>query len=393
METKKTTTLKNNIDDNIKKNEYGEELLKDDCEKKQNRVLSFDVGVLNLAYCIIDKNNDDFKIEKWNLIDLVYDRSVCEHQLRTLRKCGKIGRFTVYDINKKSTVSCKVHKKNYEYAAVQNEKLQCEKCGDKSMMSDPIYKVGWCKKHFEKLSKQYFKEFKPKKITGQDCKQQPIQTLTKRMYTILDTYPEMLSVNIVLIENQPSLLNPMMKTISSVLYGYFIIRGIIDKERTKSTIENVNFKSPSNKLKINKDVTKKQLGGAKNKREEYIITKGLSTLYCDTLIKDSEKKMLVNRQKIDDMCDAFLQGFQYLFDPVPQKYIDLLSKIPIDKLIVNKKKTKQQKSKTVDVLPNIPIDKLIVNKKKTKQQKSKTVDVLPNIPIDKLIVNKKKTKI
>jgi hypothetical protein len=337
MVTKKPTQ-QNDIDNKDKKDDHIEELLKDENEKKQNRVLSFDVGVRNLAYCIIDKNNDEFKIEKWDLIDLVDDRSVCEHQLRTGRNCGQIGRFIVYNINKKSLVSCKAHKKNYEYAAVQNEKLKCEKCGDKSMMSDPTYKVGWCEKHFEKLSKQYFKDFKPKKITGQDCKQQPIQTLTKKMYTILDTYPEMLSVNDVLIENQPSLINPKMKTISSVLYGYFVIRGLIDKERTNSTIENINFKSPSNKLKINQVVTKKQLGGAENKRDEYMITKGLSKLYCDTLIKDSEKKMLEHRQKTDDMCDAFLQGFQYLFAPVPQKYVELLSKIPSEKLVVNKKR-------------------------------------------------------
>lgn len=349
MVVKKDTKKKDNVEEN-KEHEYIVELLKNDDEKKTNRVLSFDVGVRNLAYCIIDKNNDDFKIEKWDLIDLVDDRLVCEHVLRNNRKCGKIGKFTVFDINKNSLSCCKAHKKNYEYSAVQNEKLKCDKCGEKSKMSDPTYKIGWCEKHCEKLSKQYFKDFKPKKITGQYCKQQPIQTLTKKMYTILDTYPEMLNVNDVLIENQPSLINPMMKTIASVLYGYFVIRGLVDKDRTKSTIENIYFKSPSNKLKINQTVTKKQLGGAENKRDEYVVTKELGKLYCDTLIKASEKKMLENRQKTDDMCDAFLQGFQYLFSPVPQKYIDLLAKIPDDKLIVKKKKkTKSKKSKTVDL--------------------------------------------
>ena len=43
--------------------------------------------------------------------------------------------------------------------------------------------------------------------------------------------------NVVLIENQPVLRNPRMKTISETLFNYFLCRGIVDKERTKSTIK------------------------------------------------------------------------------------------------------------------------------------------------------------
>jgi hypothetical protein len=53
-----------------------------------------------------------------------------------------------------------------------------------------------------------------------------------------------LDVEEVLIENQPSLKNPNMKTIATLLYSYFVFRGIIDKEKTKSKIENIKFISP-----------------------------------------------------------------------------------------------------------------------------------------------------
>jgi hypothetical protein len=54
--------------------------------------------------------------------------------------------------------------------------------------------------------------FKPKKITGQNCSQQPIQELAQKLFTKLDNDKDFLMVDEVLIENQPSLKNPNMKT-------------------------------------------------------------------------------------------------------------------------------------------------------------------------------------
>jgi len=69
------------------------------------------------------------------------------------------------------------------------------------------------------------------------------------MYRKLDKIKELLNVNEVLIENQPSLKNPAMKTISCFLYSYFIARGIADKT-DDNPIKKVRFISPSNKLKM-----------------------------------------------------------------------------------------------------------------------------------------------
>ena len=43
-------------------------------------------------------------------------------------------------------------------------------------------------------------------------------------------------INEILIENQPTLINPTMKTIASLLYGYFVMRGIVEKQKTNSQI-------------------------------------------------------------------------------------------------------------------------------------------------------------
>ena len=94
---------------------------------------------------------------------------------------------------------------------------------------------------------------------------QPIQDLTEKLYSKLDKINNILDVDEVLIENQPSLKNPTMKTIASVLYSYFILRGVIDKNNDK--IKLVRFVSPSNKLKVDKIHTNSVLNKEKEKNK------------------------------------------------------------------------------------------------------------------------------
>ena len=95
-------------------------------------------------------------------------------------------------------------------------------------------------------------------------------------------------------------------------------RGIIDKNINKSNIDIVKLVSPSNKLKINKNKTDEMLKDTDKKtKEEYIMTKHLSVEYCNVLITDENKNKLNTYKKKDDLCDSFLQGFQYVYNPVP----------------------------------------------------------------------------
>jgi len=68
----------------------------------------------------------------------------------------------------------------------------------------------------------------------------------------LQERPQLLDVDLVVIENQPSLKNPQMKSIQMILYSYFLILGKIVGNNVNSSryIENVVFCSASNKLKI-----------------------------------------------------------------------------------------------------------------------------------------------
>jgi hypothetical protein len=144
-----------------------------------------------------------------------------------------------------------------------------------------------------------------------------IDFILKKLIEKLDEIPELLQVDKIIIENQPSLKNPKMKTISSALYTYFLIRGIIDKNITNSKITNIHFISPSNKLKVNENNTIMVLSKVNQADKKYKLTKSLGIKYCKQLIQNDENaKTIFNeiskKHKIDDMCDAMLQGAYYL---------------------------------------------------------------------------------
>ena len=42
-------------------------------KKEEIKVLSFDVGIKNLSYCILTKNNEKYKIHNWGIINLTED--------------------------------------------------------------------------------------------------------------------------------------------------------------------------------------------------------------------------------------------------------------------------------------------------------------------------------
>ncbi len=317
-------------------------------EKTTTKILSFDVGIKNLAFCLMEKTNNDLIIKKWNIINLVEDRDLCQFKLRNGNICGKIARFQMKVKQDMTQVLCNAHKDKCKVEVTDTDNFKCvhTKCNLDSkynILGNPDW--SWCEKH-QKDSKKILTQFKAKKITGQNCSQQPIQELAQKMFTKLDSDKDFIQVDEVLIENQPSLKNPNMKTIASILYSYFVMRGIVDKERTKSPLTYVKFISPSNKLKVDKSVTQDKLEKAKDQKEYYDITKGLGKIYCTTLIKENEKHFLAAHAKQDDLCDCFLQGFQYLFNPVPEVYLNKLKTIDQSKL--NVKSIKSKKNKVVE---------------------------------------------
>lgn len=312
------------------------------------KIVSFDVGIKNLAYCVIEKldtQNNDFKILEWGIINLAENQKQCGFINKKNKKCNSNACF-VHNNNYFCKAHNKVFSKNHDFAltpmdtvmemVAKEEKCACIDVQCKKKASFVFEEKSYCEKHGKLVVKNKKLELCTKKIPKQNANRTGINILAKSIFNKLDSLTALLTVNEVLIENQPGLINPTMKTISSFLFSYFYIRGIIDKK----SIQSVNFFSPSNKLKVNKkqtDVVLKKEKEKENKakdngKEIYTLTKNLGIAYCTAILKgcNSDKIEILNKaEKKDDLCDAFLQGFFYLFckEEVPMKYQKILETI------------------------------------------------------------------
>jgi hypothetical protein len=211
------------------------------------RVLSWDVGIYNLSYCILEKKDDDIKIIGWDIVNLVDNEQM------------KKNRNLLFE-----NIPCKLHE----------------------------------------------------------------------IPALLD------GIDIVVIENQPSLKNPQMKSIQMILYSYFLILGktIGNGEQSKSYIDKIDFCSATNKLKVydgpeiileEKPKKKKNDQPAVITTEEVVVVekkakKGSAIKYADKkrLAIEHAKYFLLKQEahyldffnthkKKDDLADSFLQGVYY----------------------------------------------------------------------------------
>lgn len=273
-------------------------------------ILSFDVGIINLAYCLFTKNDNKWSIIEWDIINLT-NRESCKCE------CGLNASFT-YNNN----YYCKVHSrkcesiKPYDELFSQSTLNKCNylvkdnECGKKA--SFEYNNNFYCKTHstseYKKLCNLYkVKPYKNKSVASMDFDETRLKLLQR-----LDSMKTLLKADIVLIENQPSLKNPVMKSIANALYDFFLFRGIIDKSITNSNISKVKFMSPSNKLKLVDENETKKIVVMKGTDESkaYKLTKELSVKYTKEIIQHLPEWLLhLNTfKKKDDLCDAFLQG-------------------------------------------------------------------------------------
>ena len=121
-------------------------------------------------------------------------------------------------------------------------------------------------------------------------------------------------IDYVLIENQPSLKNPKMKSIAETLYSWFLIRGIVDKK--VNNLKDIFYLSPSNKLKIDDVDLNKEIDKLNDTSKKYKFTKQSSVTHTKNLISDEFNNdwvsFLESSSKKDDLCDSFLQGIYFI---------------------------------------------------------------------------------
>lgn len=189
-------------------------------------------------------------------------------------------------------------------------------CNKKVKFINTINNTEVCTAHAKQLYKNYIKNNTLKPFKIQNSKTLNFDSVKLKLIEELEARKNLLTANAVVIENQPSFKNPRMKSIANTIYDYYLIRGVVDKNTTKSNITQVKFMSPSNKLKLADDGDTKELIKVKSTDEtkSYKLTKSLGIKYCTEMIKhlhDWTKQFNSNKKK-DDLADAFLQGVYFI---------------------------------------------------------------------------------
>jgi hypothetical protein len=161
---------------------------------------------------------------------------------------------------------------------------------------------GFCKKHHTDDT-TLIKEKKAKSISYLD--------LNVSLVKALDKYPDILNVDVVLIENQPTR-NNRMNAVQIMLHSYFVIRGMVDKQ----IIQKIIYVSPKHKLRGTTQIEKDTIAGLfatnANKKNKYRQRKDVSVKLSKQLLKSyPEWLKKINITKADDLCDAFLQAYSY----------------------------------------------------------------------------------
>ena len=198
---------------------------------KMPTILSFDIGTRHLAYCSLQYTSPTQPpptqppptITHWKVVDLLavpgtpYDES-CTYVLAKSWKCDALRAYL--DGQRLSSV------------------------GTRSTLVDRIHAD--------------LKARNVPKVAGTN-----LNVLATKMYAYLDSQPWMTECHTVVLENQPCLTNPIMKSVQMILYGYFMYKGVWCTFRDQHQHQNQNqetdctaslprvmLTSATNKLKV-----------------------------------------------------------------------------------------------------------------------------------------------
>lgn len=153
---------------------------------QMTKILSFDIGTRHLAYCCLHKTAQQTYIEKWSVVDLMgvpgtpYDEAC----VWVLSKSWKLNELKKY-----------------------LEERHLSSVGKKAELVKRIHTD--------------LKKRKIAKVTSTN-----LCVIASKMYAYLDNEPWMLECDIIVLENQPCLTNPVMKSVQMLLYGYFMYLGV-----------------------------------------------------------------------------------------------------------------------------------------------------------------------
>jgi len=314
------------------------------------RLISFDIGIKNMAYCILSTDASNIEILDWNVLNLMdseQPKNICTCMIPAKSKkhqpkpCTKIAKF-----QKSGNYYCEKHAKTNAQYFIPTKQTTLTNL--KKLKLEELLKIGISHslfiniENFTKLnktkildivSKFYEKKnlepivFKKSKTAGDT----DLIKIGKNMKMLLNNITGIDEITHVVIENQISPIANRMKTIQGMLAQYFIMKN--------SDIE-IEFVSSVNKLKLFEkkkienilveiEKTTEKTSKSTTTNPNYKEHKKDGVFYCSQLLEINSCfhnwKNALDTKKKDDLADSFLQGVWYLKNKHPNKINILLN--------------------------------------------------------------------
>jgi hypothetical protein len=301
------------------------------------RVLSIDVGMKNLAYCLFERNPVDvgqskdpesmmqqLSIVAWDTVNLCDAVDAVKPIAPTCSSAGC--KFTAKFMHAAPTATesyyyCTRHANSSGYKMPLQPSIASPRVLKKMTLDDlKTFSGEYLSTSIpEKSNKSKLKllqhvagglaaEYlvavttKPKVISAASL---DLITIGRNMHQRFDALPHLASgLDVVIIENQLSTLATRMKTLQGMITQYFIMRGVPD----------IQFISATNKLKLFSSDSSNTSAGATDDKADYADRKKRSIEITRTLIPAHAHATLKfeNHKKKDDLADCFLQGLWWL---------------------------------------------------------------------------------
>ena len=304
----------------------------DSCVGSALRVLSIDVGMKNLAYCLFECSasgeikTPDYMMQMANIVawDTV---NLCDGPTANEKPAAPTC----------STVGCKFAAKFVHSATDADGNLinhyYCTRHANASGHKMPLPASIGSAKSLKKMTLEELKAFSGEYLSSplpEKCEKSKVKlllhlnaviaaeylvavnskpkviaassldliTIGRNMHRRFDALPHLVSgIDVVIIENQLSTLATRMKTLQGMITQYFIMRGVPD----------IRFISATNKLKLFSQSGADAEDYADRKKRSIDITRTLIAVHAHEHVALFEK-----HKKKDDLADCLLQGLWWL---------------------------------------------------------------------------------
>jgi len=279
------------------------------------RLVSFDVGIRNMAYCVLDVSGELQTIVDWNVVNLMNketEKKTCTIYNSTKSKNKKVpeticGKSALYE--KGEHCYCKKHAENSGFFIPKKEcspqHLNKKKLFDLTQIANQYFITIESSDKRQDILDKINRFFSDRCLTPIINKKEragelDLISIGRNLRTEMDKVVSFTSATRVIIENQISPIATRMKTIQGMLAQYFIMR-MNDKIQ-------IEFLSSSGKLKGFQTQNSEENTDYKKHKKDAIF-------YCRQFLeKDSFNKWsnILDTKKKDDLADCFLQALFYL---------------------------------------------------------------------------------